>query len=82
MAGVERLEQVESLARADFSQEDSIRPQAQRGFQEIPYRDGGHRRLLSARFQAHQVLGLKLNLGGVFNHHDALVWGDKGSERV
>src|SRR5215467_10582290 len=82
MPGIERLQQVKGVATPDFAQNDAIRPQAQRGFEQVADRDGRYRRLLPPGLQAHEVFRLQLNLGGILDQNDSLVWINEAGKRI
>src|SRR6266446_850348 len=73
MPGVQKLQKVESLAGTDFSQENTVRPVAERGFEQVPYRYGGRAILFAPRFEPNEIFMCKLNLGGVLDQQDAFV---------
>ena len=67
MAGAPGLQQVERFGAADLADRDAIRPQAQRGANEIGERGDA---VLGA--QRHEVRRLALQLAGILDQHDAI----------
>ncbi len=75
MAGVHGLEHVEGFLATHFADDDPVRPHAQAVAHQValddfpPPLDIGR-----AGFQAHDVVLLELQLGGILDGHDALVF--------
>ena len=82
MASIQGLQQVKGLPAADFAQDDPVGPEAQCGVSKVP--DGNRRPawLLAPGFQSDQVTFLDLNLGRVFDDHDALFGRMKAGQGV
>ena len=78
MSGVHRLEHIECLTSANFSQDDTVRPHAQRVLHQIPLRDlplaFDVRR---TRLEPHNVMLLELKLGRILDRDDPLMIGNE-----
>src|SRR4029450_774064 len=76
MPGVQCLKKVEGLCPAHLTHEDPIRSMTQRSAQEIGDRDRRERGLLAerglcpARFEAHHVGFVEMDLGGFLDYDD------------
>jgi len=83
VAGVERLQQVERLAAADFADDEAVRTQPQRRVDQVADRHFALAVLVRlARFEADRVALLELQFAGVFNDQDALAVRDESAQHV
>src|SRR6266566_3958530 len=64
---VEELQEIEGFSSAYFTQDDSVRPVTEGGFEEIPDGDGRQAILRLPRFETDQVVLVHVNFRGVFD---------------
>ena len=78
VASVHRLQHVEGLLAAHLTDDDAVRPHAQRVLQQVALRDRlpAVRAVIRARLQPHHVRLAQRQLGRVFDRDDALVGGN------
>ncbi len=82
-AGVHGLQHVERFGAAALADDDAVRTHAQSGAQQLPLADAAFFvQIRRTRFELHDVALLQLQLGGVFDGDDALLFGNEARERV
>src|SRR5205807_8933814 len=78
VAGVEALQQIESLFPSDFSQDGTLGPVAQTGLEQIADGDGRKPRpLLAAVLEAHKVRLADMDFGSVFDDQQPVFVGNE-----
>ena len=55
VARVQKLEQVERLTSSNFSEQNTIGPMSQRGFEKVTNGNGGYAVLFPAGFEANEI---------------------------
>src|SRR5204863_10134617 len=73
MPCVEELQEVEGLSSAYFAKDDSVRPVAKGGFEEVPDGDGGQTVLRLPRFESDKVVLCQVNFRRVFDEEDTFI---------
>src|SRR5580700_11516406 len=82
MPCVEELQEIEGLSSTYFAKDDSVRPVAKGGFEEVPDGDGGQTVLRLPRFKSDQVVLGQVNFRRVFDEEDTFIGGDELSEDI
>src|SRR6266576_3821942 len=82
MPCVEELQEIEGLSSTYFAKDDSVRPVAKGGFEEVPDGDGGQTVLRLPRFETDQVVLVHVNFRGVFDEEDTFIGWDELSEDI
>ena len=82
MPCVEELQEIEGLSSTYFAKDDSVRPVAKGGFEEVPDGDGGQTVLRLPRFETDQVVLVHVNFRRVFDEEDAFIGGDELPEDI
>ena len=83
MPGVHRLQHVERFFATHFAQDDTVRPHAQAVDQQVALLDLSFAfKIRRTGLHSRHVLLTKLQLGGIFDRHDAFVGGDECREDV
>src|SRR5207302_6346147 len=75
-------QEIEGLSSTYFAKDDSVRPVAKGGFEEIPDGDGRQTILRLPRFETDQVVLGHVNFRRVFDEEDTFIGGDKLSEDI
>src|ERR1700687_3164259 len=82
MPCVEELQEIEGLSSTYFAKDDSVRPVAKGGFEEVPDGDGGQTVLRLPRFESDQVVLGHVNFRRVFDKEDTFVGRDELPEDI
>src|SRR5579859_309383 len=83
VAGVEGLQQVESLLAPDFPQDGALGPVPQAGLEQITDGDGWNLRpLLAAGLEADKVRLADVDLGGIFDYQQTVIIGNEVGQDV
>src|SRR6266403_2337833 len=82
MPCVEELQEIEGLSSTYFAKDDSVRPVAKGGFEEVPDGDSGQTVLRLPRFESDQVVLGQVNFRGVFDEEDTFIGRDELSEDI
>src|SRR5205807_8132981 len=82
VAGDEKLQQIEGLPTANHTEQDVVRPVTEGGFQQVA--DGHSRKtvLWRSRFESHQVRMGKVNLRGILDQKNALLFRYELAENI
>src|ERR1700693_988437 len=82
MSCVEELQEIEGLSSTYFAKDDSVRPVAKGGFEEVPDGDGGQAVLRLPHFEADQVVLVHVNFRRVFDEEDTFIGRDELPEDI
>jgi hypothetical protein len=82
MPSVEELQEIEGLSSTYFAEDDSVRPVAKGGFEEVPDGDGGQTVLRLPCFEADQVVLGQVNFRRVFDEEDTFIRRDELPEGI
>ncbi len=83
MTGRHRLDQLESLTRANLAHHDAVWTHSKRGLEEVADGDlSPASRVGRLRFHLDHVRELELELSGILDHHDPVRFGGERAEAV
>ena len=82
MPCVEELQQIEGLSSTYFAKDDSVRPVAKGGFEDVPDGDGGQTVLRLPRFESDQVVLGQVNFRRIFDEEDTFIGRDELPEDI
>src|SRR5258708_887360 len=77
MTGVEKLQEIECLAAANFTEDDPVWAMAERCFQEVTDAHCRQSVLWLPGFKADKIVLVHLNFGGVFDEKNSFVGGNE-----